>query len=165
MHPRMEEVVRHACRPGSGVWIESSPRVLGFLRPRGQSRPARARPARSAGSWRSICWRACAASGAARCAIAASRRISRPGSSARARRRAATIALAVEILEARRLVKGYSDTHDAGEGKFSRLMAMAEKLEGRADAADWMRRLRQAALADAEGRALDDTIKTIESFL
>jgi indolepyruvate ferredoxin oxidoreductase, beta subunit len=28
-----------------------------------------------------------------------------------------------------------------------------------------MRRLRQAALADAEGRALDDTIKTIESFL
>ena len=52
-----------------------------------------------------------------------------------------------------------------GEGNFSRLMAMAEKIEGRADAADWMRRLRQAALADAEGRKLDDTIKTIESFL
>ena len=74
-------------------------------------------------------------------------------------------ALGVELLEARRLVKGYSDTHDAGEGRFSRLMAMARRLEGRADAADWMRRLRQAALADAEGRALDDTIKTIESFL
>jgi indolepyruvate ferredoxin oxidoreductase beta subunit len=75
------------------------------------------------------------------------------------------IALGVELLEARRLVKGYSDTHDAGEGKFSRLMAMARRLEGRADAADWMRRMRQAALADAEGRALDDTIRTIESFL
>jgi indolepyruvate ferredoxin oxidoreductase, beta subunit len=44
-------------------------------------------------------------------------------------------------------------------------MAMAGKLDGRTDAAEWMRRLRQAALADAEGRALDDTIKTIESFL
>ena len=74
-------------------------------------------------------------------------------------------ALAVEVLEARRLVKGYSDTHDAGEGRFSRLMAMAKRLEGRPDAADWMRRLRQAAVADAEGKALDDTIKTVESFL
>jgi indolepyruvate ferredoxin oxidoreductase, beta subunit len=75
------------------------------------------------------------------------------------------IALGVELLEARRLVKGYSDTHDAGEGRFTQLMAIARRLEGRADAADWMRRMRQAALADAEGRALADTIKTVESFL
>ncbi|MBI2739256.1 MAG: indolepyruvate oxidoreductase subunit beta family protein [Rhodospirillales bacterium] len=75
------------------------------------------------------------------------------------------VPLGLELLEARRLVKGYSDTHDRGEGRFSRLMAMAARLEDRADAADWVRRLRQAALADAEGRALDDTIKTIESFL
>jgi indolepyruvate ferredoxin oxidoreductase, beta subunit len=75
------------------------------------------------------------------------------------------IALGVELLEARRLVKGYSDTHAAGEGKFARVMATAHRLEGRADAADWVRRLRQAALADAEGSALADTIKTIESFL
>ena len=74
-------------------------------------------------------------------------------------------ALGVEILEARRLVKGYSDTHDAGEGRFSRLMAMAKRLEGRPDAADWMRRLRQAAVVDADGKALGDTIKTVESFL
>ena len=44
-------------------------------------------------------------------------------------------------------------------------MAMARRLEGRADAADWMRRMRLAALADAEGAALADTIKTVESFL
>jgi indolepyruvate ferredoxin oxidoreductase beta subunit len=75
------------------------------------------------------------------------------------------VSLAVELLEARRLVKGYSDTHNAGEGKFSRVMEMAKRLDGRADAADWVRRMRQAALADAEGHALADTIKTIESFL
>jgi indolepyruvate ferredoxin oxidoreductase, beta subunit len=75
------------------------------------------------------------------------------------------IALGVELLEARRLVKGYSDTHDAGEGRFAQLTAIARRLEGRPDAADWMRRMRQAALADAEGRALADTIKTVESFL
>jgi indolepyruvate ferredoxin oxidoreductase beta subunit len=75
------------------------------------------------------------------------------------------LAFGVELLEARRLVKGYSDTHAASQGRFAQLMAMARRLEGRADAADWMRRLRQAALADAEGRALADTIKTIESFL
>jgi indolepyruvate ferredoxin oxidoreductase beta subunit len=163
MHPRMEEVCG-TLPAGLGLWIESSPRVLSVLRRlvdhgrrvrtgtigwflmlyllaglrrfrRGTLRHRREQA--HIGAWLE---RACAA----------------------ARR---DIALAVEILEARRLVKGYSDTHDAGEGRFSRLMAMAEKLEGRADAADWMRRLRQAALADAEGRALDDTIKTIESFL
>src|SRR5262249_19980410 len=75
------------------------------------------------------------------------------------------VALGVELLEARRLIKGYSDTHDAGQGRFSRLMAMAARLGGRADAADWVRRMRQAALADAEGKALGDTIKTVESFL
>ena len=75
------------------------------------------------------------------------------------------IALGIELLEARRLVKGYSDTHEAGEGKFATLVAMARRLEGRADAADWLRRMRQSALADAEGRALADTVKTVESFL
>ena len=45
------------------------------------------------------------------------------------------------------------------------VMATARRLEGRPDAADWVRRLRQAALADAEGNALDDAIKTVESFL
>jgi indolepyruvate ferredoxin oxidoreductase beta subunit len=74
-------------------------------------------------------------------------------------------ALGVEILEARRLIKGYSDTRAGGEGKFARVMAMARRLEGRGDAADWVRRLRQAALADADGVALDGTVKTVESFL
>jgi indolepyruvate ferredoxin oxidoreductase beta subunit len=163
MHPRMEEVCG-TLPAGLGLWIESSPRVLGILR-RLVDRGRRVRTGTI--GWFLMLY-----------LLAGLRRFRR--GTLRHRReqahieawleRARTaarrdIALAVEILEARRLVKGYSDTHDMGEGKFSRLMVMAEKLEGRADAADWMRRLRQAALADAEGPALDDTIKTIESFL
>jgi indolepyruvate ferredoxin oxidoreductase beta subunit len=75
------------------------------------------------------------------------------------------IPLAIELLEARRLVKGYSDTRAGGESKFGQVMAMGRRLEGREDAAEWVRRLRQAALADAEGAALAGTIRTIESFL
>jgi indolepyruvate ferredoxin oxidoreductase beta subunit len=163
MHPRMEEVCG-ALPAGLGLWIESSPRVLGILR-RLVDRGRRVRTGTI--GWFLMLY-----------LLAGLRRLRR--STLRHRReqahieawlkRARTaarhdIALAVEILEAHRLVKGYSDTHDAGEGKFSRLMVMAERLEGRADAADWMRRLRTAALADAEGRVLDDSIKTIESFL
>jgi indolepyruvate ferredoxin oxidoreductase beta subunit len=73
-------------------------------------------------------------------------------------------ALAVELLACRRLVKGYSDTHARGLSKFDRVMAAAARLEGRADAADWVRRLREAALRDEDGAALAGTIKTIESF-
>ena len=74
-------------------------------------------------------------------------------------------ALAVEIVETRRLVKGYSDTHARGTSKFDKVIAAATRLEGRADAAEWVRRLRQAALADEEGKALDGALATVESFL
>jgi indolepyruvate ferredoxin oxidoreductase beta subunit len=74
-------------------------------------------------------------------------------------------ALAVEIVETRRLVKGYSDTHARGASKFDKVVDAAAKLQGRADAAEWVRRLRQAALADENGRALDGALATVESFL
>lgn len=73
-------------------------------------------------------------------------------------------ALAVEMLKNRRLVKGYSDTHARGLSKFATVMGAAALLQGRDDAADWMRRLREAALQDPEGRALDGAIKTVQSF-
>jgi indolepyruvate ferredoxin oxidoreductase beta subunit len=44
-------------------------------------------------------------------------------------------------------------------------MTAAEKLEGRSDAADWARRLREAALKDEDGVALDGALKTVDSFL
>lgn len=74
-------------------------------------------------------------------------------------------ALAREVLECRRLVKGYSDTHARGLSKFDRVVAAAPRLLGRADAADWLRRLREAALRDEEGRALDGALATVGSFL
>ena len=46
----------------------------------------------------------------------------------------------------------------------ARVMAALEMLEGREDAADWMRRLRTAALADVEGDALDGALATVASF-
>lgn len=73
--------------------------------------------------------------------------------------------LAVELLNNRRLVKGYSDTHARGLSKFDRVMAAAAKLEGRPDAAEWVRRLREAALKDEDGVALDGALKTVDSFL
>lgn len=56
--------------------------------------------------------------------------------------------LAVETVNCRRLVKGYSDTHARGGGKYRQLIAAAAQLAGRPDAAASLRALRQAALAD-----------------
>lgn len=78
--------------------------------------------------------------------------------------RAHDYALGVEVLKCRRLIKGYSDTHARGQSKFDRVLACLPLLRGRADAADWLRRLREAALADAEGTMLDGAIKTVRSF-
>lgn len=74
-------------------------------------------------------------------------------------------ALSVELLKNRRLVKGYSDTHARGLSKFSTVMAAASLLKGREDAAEWMNRLREAALQDPEGTALDGAIETVRSFV
>jgi indolepyruvate ferredoxin oxidoreductase beta subunit len=37
-------------------------------------------------------------------------------------------------------------------------------IEGRDDAAEWLRRLREAALRDEKGEMLDGALKTVESF-
>ena len=163
MHPRMEEVCG-TLPAGLGLWIEASPRLMAALR-RVVDRGRRVNTGTV--RWFLPLY-----------LLAGARRFRR--GTLRHRREMAHIqawldqalaaarrdpALGVELLEARRLIKGYSDTHDRGEGRFSRLMATARRLEGRPDAADWVRRLRQAALADAEGNALGDAIKTVESFL
>lgn len=72
--------------------------------------------------------------------------------------------LAVELLRCRRLIKGYSDTHARGQSRFDRVLAATARIAHRPDAADWCRRLREAALQDEEGRALDGAIRTVESF-
>jgi indolepyruvate ferredoxin oxidoreductase, beta subunit len=78
--------------------------------------------------------------------------------------RAHDAALAVEVLNARRLIKGYSDTHARGLSKYDRVLGALPLLEGRPDAADWLRRLIAAALKDPDGTALDGALRTIASF-
>jgi len=65
------------------------------------------------------------------------------------------LALATEVLRCRRLVKGYSDTHARGSSRFDRLMRAAQSLRGREGAAAALASLREAALRDAEGKALE----------
>ena len=73
-------------------------------------------------------------------------------------------ALALELLRCRRLVKGYSDTHARGESKFARVTGALPLLAGREDAAAWLRRLREAALADEAGKALDGALATLATL-
>jgi len=72
--------------------------------------------------------------------------------------------LAVEVIRCRRLVKGYADTHARGLSKFDKTLAAIALIRDRDDAADWARRLREAALQDEDGTALDGAIATIRSF-
>ena len=72
--------------------------------------------------------------------------------------------LGVEILRCRRLIKGYSDTHARGISKYDRVIGALDSLKGRDDAAEWLRRLRDAALLDEKGEALDGALKTVGSF-
>jgi indolepyruvate ferredoxin oxidoreductase beta subunit len=78
---------------------------------------------------------------------------------------AADYDLAVEVIRCRRLIKGYSDTHARGQSKFDRVLAGIALVAGRKDAADWARRLREAALKDEDGTALDGALATIRSFV
>jgi indolepyruvate ferredoxin oxidoreductase beta subunit len=72
--------------------------------------------------------------------------------------------LAVEVLRCRRLIKGYSDTHARGLSKYDRVLDGIALVDQRDDASDWAHRLRDAALADEKGKALDGALKTIETF-
>lgn len=61
---------------------------------------------------------------------------------------------AIAVAECQRLVKGYGDTHERGLRKFGAVMGEVPALGGRPDGAARLRRLRDAALADEDGRAL-----------
>lgn len=77
---------------------------------------------------------------------------------------ASNYALACEMLRARKLVKGYSDTHSRGQSKFERVMSAAPILARREDGGDWMDRLIRAAEKDEDGALLDGALKTVASF-
>lgn len=70
-------------------------------------------------------------------------------------------ALAVEIAECPRLLKGYGDTHARGVKNYGALMAALPQLRGNADAAEKLRRLCEAALADESGDKLAAAIQQV----
>jgi len=73
------------------------------------------------------------------------------------------IGLALEIALCGRLIKGYGDTHKRGKGNFLRIMDTL--VEGAAvpddgDRIAAVRKAREAALADPEGRTLEKSLET-----
>lgn len=163
MHPRMEEVVG-SLPAGLGLWLEGKPglfRAIDRLVNRGR------RVQTGTVRWFLPLYVLGGLKRFRRGTLRHSREVGhRDAWLDLARTTAATdYELAVAILEARRLVKGYSDTHARGTSKFDRVIAAAPRLAGRADAAQWLRRLVKAALADEEGKALDGALATVETFL
>ena len=69
------------------------------------------------------------------------------------RRGAAQPALAVEVAQCQRLVKGYSDTHERGVRNYETVMAAVQRAGARLAPAT-LRELRDAALADEHGNKL-----------
>jgi len=63
-------------------------------------------------------------------------------------------ALALEIAECPRMVKGYGDTHAQGEKNYEAIMAALPVLRPKRNAAQRLRNLREAALADDTGEKL-----------
>ena len=72
--------------------------------------------------------------------------------------------LARGILSARRLIKGYSDTHARGLSKYDRVLSAVPLLSKRSDAEAWMDRLISIALKDEDGAALDGALSTLKSL-
>jgi indolepyruvate ferredoxin oxidoreductase beta subunit len=63
-------------------------------------------------------------------------------------------ALALELAECPRMVKGYGDTHAQGEKNYEAIMVALPALRGKTDAALRLKKLREAALADDTGEKL-----------
>ncbi len=66
-------------------------------------------------------------------------------------------ALALELAQCQRLVKGYSDTHERGLRNYDTVMAAYQRAGGRLAPAT-LRELRDAALADEHGKRLQEAL-------
>jgi indolepyruvate ferredoxin oxidoreductase, beta subunit len=69
-------------------------------------------------------------------------------------------AAAIELARAQNLIKGYGDTHARGLAKFEALMEAYRRIAGTPDAASTLRRLREAALRDEDGIALERALQS-----
>jgi indolepyruvate ferredoxin oxidoreductase beta subunit len=161
-HPRVEEIC--ATLPAKvGAAIEARPQLVAFLR-RFVDRGRRLSPHTISGY---LLLAAVAAQGPRR---RASLRHAREMAHIETWLKAARATLddnydlAVAMLNCRRLIKGYSDTHARGLSKFDRVMSAAPALRARPDGGPWLDRLIRAALADEDGVALDGVLKTVATL-
>ena len=67
--------------------------------------------------------------------------------------------LALQVVKAQQLVKGYGDTHSRGWRNFQRLMTALPKLQNQADAAAQLRKLQTIALSDDSEQELLTSLK------
>jgi len=72
-------------------------------------------------------------------------------------------ALALELAECPRVVKGYGDTHTRGRKSFDALMTSLPKLACVDDPAQSLKKLREAALADDTGEKLAEALRGLPS--
>lgn len=70
-------------------------------------------------------------------------------------------ALALRLAESPRLLKGYGETLALGSRNFDAILNALPRLRGRADAADQLRNLCEAALADEQGHELTERLKEV----
>jgi len=161
MHPRGEELVA-SLPAGLGHWIEARPALFRWV-DRLVNRGRRVRTGTIA--WFMALYLVAALKPRRRSLLRHGREMAHIGSWLTLAMETASrdYKLGVEVINARRLVKGYSDTHARGLSKFDRVLGAVPSLVGRQDSALWMRRLIMAALADEEGKTLDGALRTLAS--
>lgn len=162
-HPRAEEIVSLMPK-GWGEWIHARPRLLAWI----DRRVNKGRRLRTDRLWPYLqLWLVAGLRPRRRSSLRHAQEVAHMEAwlATALAHAGQDYALGVETFHARRLVKGYSDTHARGLSKFDRVMSGAALVAGRPDAADWTRRLIAAALADEEGKALEGAMETIRSFL
>jgi len=162
MHPRMEEIMG-LLPSGFSRWLGARPRLLGWL----DRRVNKGRRVRTYSlPWFLVLYIVGGLRGMRRHSLRHAIETAHRDEWLNAATEAVKInyQLGVEILQCRRLVKGYSDTHNRGLSKFDRTLAAIKLVERREDAADWARRLREAALKDSTGKQLEGVIETIKTF-
>jgi indolepyruvate ferredoxin oxidoreductase beta subunit len=162
MHPRLEEVA--GMLPGRfGRWLKGSPRLYAWL----DRRVSKGRRVRTySPGWFLVLYvlggMRTFRRGSLRHAAEVAHRDEWIAAATQAARK--NYELGIEVLKCRRLIKGYSDTHARGLSKFDRVVGEIRRIQDRADAAEWARRLRETAIKDGTGGDLDGLIKTIRSF-
>jgi indolepyruvate ferredoxin oxidoreductase, beta subunit len=71
--------------------------------------------------------------------------------------------LALEFAECPHVVKGYGDTHVRGRKNFDALMAALPRLRQRKDSAKYLKKLREAALADDTSEQLTQALRELSA--